>query len=253
MPYLLKDLWLSFFIIFISYECSVIAGYVGIRMWFYKRFKQKWQNDYRYKLIKDSVLKKPITYCSLVWLIIIPDVMKMICLTITDVPFLTYFLTSIPQYALQSFLYSLTGTTIKDFQDQANKEGGWSNMTVSAKINFIVTCCIIAASFIVIMVWGFYVRRKIKEYKLAEMVKEEDLKNEEQNNENSDSNIKEPMLENQPNFGTVVQEGTFYIEREKVVDFSSIAVQSERKLSDASDLDNQINVICTDHDHINSI
>ena len=31
MPYLLQDLWLSFFIIWVSYECSVIVGYFGIK------------------------------------------------------------------------------------------------------------------------------------------------------------------------------------------------------------------------------
>lgn len=90
-PYLLKDLWVSFLIIFISYECSVIAGYFGIKFWFYESFKKKFQDDYRLKMIKDSVSKNPIMYGSLVWMIVIPDIMKMICLTLADVSFVTYF------------------------------------------------------------------------------------------------------------------------------------------------------------------
>lgn len=174
MPYLLKDLWLSFFIIWISYECSVIAGYFGIKVWFYKRFQKKFKNDYKFKMIKDSVKDRPIAYSSLVWMIVIPDIMKMIMLTLADVGFWTYFLTSIPQYGFQSFLYSYTGTSLKDFSDAASENGGWSGMDFSQKMNFIVTIVFITISFIVIAIWGCYISKKLKEYKLLEESKQQE-------------------------------------------------------------------------------
>lgn len=188
MPYLLKDLWLSFAIIFLSYECSVVAGYFTTRWWFLEKFKKRWSGDYRFKMIKDSVKKRPIGYSSLCWMIIIPDIMKMILLVLADVGFWTYFLTSIPQYALQSFLYAFTGTTLKDFKDKSDHNGGFWNMTVSEKVQFVSTCFFIIASFVIIFVWGVWITRKMNQYKLLEMEKEK-LLDEESSREAADAEI----------------------------------------------------------------
>lgn len=192
MPYLLKDLWLSFAIIFVSYEFSVVAGYFGVKWWFLERFQKKWENDYRFKMIRDSVKKRPIGYSSLCWMIIIPDILKMILLVLADVGFWTYFLTSIPQYALQSFLYAFTGTTLKNFKDKSDHNGGFMNMSVSEKVQFLSTCFFIVASFIIIAAWGVYITKKMKQYKLLELEKEKSL--EEESNEEVDAEISDEKL-----------------------------------------------------------
>jgi len=165
MPYLLKDLWLSFFVIWISYECSVLVGYAGIKLWFFDRFTKKFKNDYRFKMIKESVNYRPILSSCLVWFIIIPDIVKMICLILAEIPFWTYFLSSVPIYALQSFMYSLVGVTLKNFSDTALSDGGWSHMTAMQKVQFIVTISLMILSFIVIFGWGLYIRNKLRKYK----------------------------------------------------------------------------------------
>lgn len=54
MAYLLKDLWLSFFIILGSYEVAVVIGYFGIKFFFYDKFKKAFNDDYRFRLVYDS-------------------------------------------------------------------------------------------------------------------------------------------------------------------------------------------------------
>ena len=101
-------------------------------------------------MINDSVKNSPFCYSSIVWMIIFPDIMKIICLTLTDTPFWIYVLSSIHQYMLQSFLYSYTGVTLKHFKDTTTENGCFSDMSTSQKIQFISTCAFVAVSFIVI-------------------------------------------------------------------------------------------------------
>ena len=109
---------------------------------------KKYQNDYRYCLIRDMVELRPIISCSLIWMVLIPDIIKILGLSLVNVPFKTYLFTGATQYAIQAIIFSLVGHTMNHFDklNATDSKGRPEPMSTPEIIESVVSIILLAVS-----------------------------------------------------------------------------------------------------------
>lgn len=118
MAFLLKNFFESFLVLLISYYVSIVLGYFIIRRWLREWFLRVLKDDYRWKLVQDSVRENPKTTSFMVWSVLMPETIKMAVLGLAGLNLYEYLMPSIPMFVLQSALYSLIGTSLHSMNEE---------------------------------------------------------------------------------------------------------------------------------------
>jgi hypothetical protein len=96
MAFLLKNFLESFLVLLSSYYVALVLGYYIIRRWFRDWFLGKLKDDYRWKLVQDSVKANPKTTSFMVWSVLMPETIKMAVLGLAGLSLYEYLMPSIP-------------------------------------------------------------------------------------------------------------------------------------------------------------
>jgi uncharacterized membrane protein YdjX (TVP38/TMEM64 family) len=96
MAFLLKNFFESFLVLLISYYVSIVLGYFIIRRWLREWFLRVLKDDYRWKLVQDSVRENPKTTSFMVWSVLMPETIKMAVLGLAGLNLYEYLMPSIP-------------------------------------------------------------------------------------------------------------------------------------------------------------
>lgn len=166
MAFQLKDFVLSFTILIVSYYCAILGGYL-ITLKIQKNWiLSKISDDYRFKIIQNSAKESPKMTSLMVWSVQMPETIKIVVQTLSDISFCDYILPSIPAYIVQSGLYAFIGTGLEKLASPDKKESrSFWELSGVEQFEFVASIMFVVLTIVIFSVFGWIIRKKLKEYK----------------------------------------------------------------------------------------